>query len=654
MKIPIHGKPRVTKIYLIILLFSTLLLQQLACVPQLNLDCDPCFDGTCGINNGYVCKEGFCVPESNPDPTQCKKNEPDGGSEKVEVPEEATNPEESVQPEEGGPIEQEPTKENGPEPEPTPEIPEADKPTIVYITGNGTGLGINRAGANLPNEVANPGPNDANKRIRDGLVVGGALLGQVTKWVLAPKDTNSSHPTLTWNANENDVEKGSDMTSIILKFSMTKTILAAGFFILTGTYTQGTVQAQIYVLQGEKGNDGKEGAQGPAGPGFDATTQQFVQNLQSAITFTTDTITVTTKTFKVKGSSANGPSIELDDANKNVIVTNANLHIRSGSGTTNGTTNGYGNVIIGYNEDTNSNKQRGGSHNLILGQEHSYTSYGSILSGTNHTINAPHASAIGGDSNTIGGNAPNAVAIAGQNNQLAPSGTALYAAALGGQANQIDGNHAAAVAGQNNTSSGNHAAAVAGQNNTSSGNHAAAVAGQNNTSSGNHAAAVAGQNNTSSGNHAAAVAGQNNTVSGTHAASVGGGGATKTTDANQVTGDYAVAIGGKKNELTSDAENAVISGGTHHNVGGPNSVVVGGESHQINKAASYAVIVGGGGYDTTSKKSLGNQTFKDHTTIIGGKENYINASSSSNVSICGSSQKGSTATNITSSVCCQP
>ena len=525
--------------------------------------------------------------------------------EKVEVPEEATNPEESVQPEEGGPIEQEPTKENGPEPEPTPEIPEADKPTIVYITGNGTGLGINRAGANLPNEVANPGPNDANKRIRDGLVVGGALLGQVTKWVLAPKDTNSSHPTLTWNANENDVEKGSDMTSIILKFSMTKTILAAGFFILTGTYTQGTVQAQIYVLQGEKGNDGKEGAQGPAGPGFDATTQQFVQNLQSAITFTTDTITVTTKTFKVKGSSANGPSIELDDANKNVIVTNANLHIRSGSGTTNGTTNGYGNVIIGYNEDTNGNKQRGGSHNLILGQEHSYTSYGSILSGTNHTVNAVHASSIGGDSNIIGNNAPNAVAIAGQSNQFASSGTAFYAATLGGQGNKVNGRYAAAVAGQNNTVTGTHAASVGGGGNDK--------ANDENTISGKYAVSIGGKKNTAGGNNSVAIAGQGNEANGAYSATVAG-------QDNSARGNYASTVAGRRNDAGTTQTD-----GTHS-----------------------AVVGGGGPSNSTDPK---NQTSANYTAILGGQGNSISVNSTEAITICGSFKVTG---QLTTSSCCKP
>src|SRR5262245_31237899 len=63
---------------------------------------------------------------------------------------------------------------------------------------------------------------------------------------------------------------------------------------------------------------------------------------------------------------ANGPD---------VIVEVCNLHIVNGVGQTN-TTNGFGNLIIGYNETGGSSLPRNGSHNLIIGPEHSFSSYG--------------------------------------------------------------------------------------------------------------------------------------------------------------------------------------------------------------------------------------------------------------------------------------
>jgi len=51
----------------------------------------------------------------------------------------------------------------------------------------------------------------------------------------------------------------------------------------------------------------------------------------------------------------------------------------SGSGATEGMINGLGNLIVGYNEDVGSNATRTGSHNLVVGIEHSYSSYAGSL-----------------------------------------------------------------------------------------------------------------------------------------------------------------------------------------------------------------------------------------------------------------------------------
>src|SRR5688572_21451836 len=61
-----------------------------------------------------------------------------------------------------------------------------------------------------------------------------------------------------------------------------------------------------------------------------------------------------------------------------------NLQIVNGLGRTN-TTNGCGNLIIGYNEPPSASSgwptTRTGSHNLILGRYHSHASYAGLLSG---------------------------------------------------------------------------------------------------------------------------------------------------------------------------------------------------------------------------------------------------------------------------------
>ena len=92
-----------------------------------------------------------------------------------------------------------------------------------------------------------------------------------------------------------------------------------------------------------------------------------------------------------------------------------NLQIVSGSGSTNATPTGVGNVVIGYDEGSGA---KTGSHNLILGRGQAYTSYGSIIAGATNTDNAAEAvlfgyqntanaalaSVTGGRMNTAGAN----------------------------------------------------------------------------------------------------------------------------------------------------------------------------------------------------------------------------------------------------------
>lgn len=103
--------------------------------------------------------------------------------------------------------------------------------------------------------------------------------------------------------------------------------------------------------------------------------------------------------------------VTFDKADQNFIIENCNLTVRNGTGETQ-SQNGSGNIIIGYNEDAFNNKDRGGSHNLVIGAEHQYSAYGGLVVGENHQINSPYASITGGRDNrvsashaTIGGGA---------------------------------------------------------------------------------------------------------------------------------------------------------------------------------------------------------------------------------------------------------
>ena len=82
-----------------------------------------------------------------------------------------------------------------------------------------------------------------------------------------------------------------------------------------------------------------------------------------------------------------------------VQLSAVNLQIINGEGKT-ATINGEGNLVIGYDESPGTQT---GSHNLMLGGEQTYTSYGGILDGFKNTISGPFASVIGGEANTASG-----------------------------------------------------------------------------------------------------------------------------------------------------------------------------------------------------------------------------------------------------------
>jgi hypothetical protein len=84
----------------------------------------------------------------------------------------------------------------------------------------------------------------------------------------------------------------------------------------------------------------------------------------------------------------------------------------SGSGSTDGAINGKGNLIIGYNLDDltgsgiggdDATDTRTGSHNLVVGDDHTYSSFGGVVFGWNSSITNEWAAVTGGRSNTASG-----------------------------------------------------------------------------------------------------------------------------------------------------------------------------------------------------------------------------------------------------------
>ena len=104
------------------------------------------------------------------------------------------------------------------------------------------------------------------------------------------------------------------------------------------------------------------------------------------------------------------------------IIEGANVHVRSGSGATRDACNplvdpdwpncesltGLGNLIIGYNEQAAAGhpqprEVRTGSHNLIVGDHHSFSSFSGFVAGIRNAVTGWGASVCGGANNEASG-----------------------------------------------------------------------------------------------------------------------------------------------------------------------------------------------------------------------------------------------------------
>src|SRR5207245_2315057 len=102
------------------------------------------------------------------------------------------------------------------------------------------------------------------------------------------------------------------------------------------------------------------------------------------------------------------------------------------------TTNGLGNLIVGYNETRlpSAGDVRLGSHNIIVGSKNDYSSYGGIVAGNNNGSRSFYASVLGGIQNTASG--PYSSVSGGTGNNASGQWTSIS----GGAANTASGNYA--------------------------------------------------------------------------------------------------------------------------------------------------------------------------------------------------------------------
>jgi hypothetical protein len=193
-----------------------------------------------------------------------------------------------------------------------------------------------------------------------------------------------------------------------------------------------------------------------------------------------------------------GPFVNVDPNPENGVIgpnitfKGANLHIVSGLGATddNGHRSGLGNLILGYDElNFLEVPDRGGSHNLVIGRFHKFTSaaWGGLVVGERNTIQNSEASVSGGAGNIARGFASNV--SGGQLNTASD----FFASVSGGLSNKASGFCASVSGGNDNTASG-ISSVSGGQSNTASGAFASISGGISNTASGRGTVVIGGVN----------------------------------------------------------------------------------------------------------------------------------------------------------------
>jgi hypothetical protein len=161
----------------------------------------------------------------------------------------------------------------------------------------------------------------------------------------------------------------------------------------------------IFGKQGAGGATGLPGATGAAGangvhgiqgvPGTPADASE-VNSLQTQV----NTLNGEVSTLTSANSALQALLAGVTRSGNLLTFSGMNLQLNSGAGTTSSAVNGLGNLFIGYNDSPGTQT---GSNNLVIGDEHSFTSYGGLVAGEQNTLTAPYSAIIGGFNDTASG-----------------------------------------------------------------------------------------------------------------------------------------------------------------------------------------------------------------------------------------------------------
>ena len=208
------------------------------------------------------------------------------------------------------------------------------------------------------------------------------------------------------------------------------------------------------ITLGKAGAQGPGGAPGPAGAAADPSQLNTLNSEVSALQSQVGTLKSQISALQTDDSTLQSDVANLQSDNSALQATfggvtrtgdlltfsGMNVEINSGTGQTDAEGD-TGNLFIGYNEHTG---VQTGSNNLVIGDHNVFTSYADLIAGNGSYVSAPYAAVLGGDENNAEGEG--SVVTGGLQNVAFGADSTVS----GGEDNDADGQNASVTGGQSN------------------------------------------------------------------------------------------------------------------------------------------------------------------------------------------------------------